>query len=282
MAQDRPVATVVVPAHNEERGLSRLLPALLGGAEPGEFAVLVVCNGCTDRSAAEARRHGADVEVVELREASKSAAMAAGGARVGAFPVVFADADVTLDTAGLRALAAEVGRAGILAAGPIRRLEREGVSRLAGWYYDVWERLPQVRSGLFGRGVIALSEAGFRRVSRLPPFISDDLAFSEAFLPEERSIVSNAVVSVWPARTWAALLDRRIRVVRGNRELGRAGGISSSASTSVGDLLRIARAEPGLAARMPLFLVMTFAARIAARSVRFGRTGWLRDETSRA
>lgn len=282
MAHDRPLATVVVPAHNEVSGLSRLLPALLDGAEQGEFTVLVVCNGCTDGSAAEARKYGADVEVVELREASKSAALAAGGARIKAFPVAFIDADVALDTASLRALVAEVSGAGFLAAGPVRRLERTGVSRVAGWYYDVWERLPQVQSGLFGRGVIVLSETGFRRVSQLPPFISDDLAFSESFLADERSIVSSAIVTVWPARTWRALLNRRVRVVRGNRELGREGGVSSSASTSVVDLMRIARAEPRLAARLPLFLAMTCAARVAERRTRFDRTVWLRDETSRA
>jgi glycosyltransferase involved in cell wall biosynthesis len=281
MAHDHPLVTVVVPAHNEELGLSRLLPLLLGGAAPGEFTVLVVCNGCSDGSAAEARKHGADVEVVELAEASKSAALAAGSARIRTFPVAFVDADVALDTASMRALVAEVGRAGILAAGPARRLEREGVARLAGWYYDIWERLPQVRSGLFGRGVIVLSETGFRRVSRLPPFISDDLAYSESFRPDERSIVSSAVVSVRPARTWRALLKRRIRVVQGNRELGREGGASPAASTSVGDLLRIARTEPRMAARLPLFLAMTFAARIAERLMRTDRTVWLRDETSR-
>ena len=281
MAYDHPSATIIVPAHNEQTGLRRLLPQLLDGAEPGEFRVLVICNGCTDESAAEARRHGSDVEVVELELASKSAALEEGGRRVEAFPVAFVDADVSLDTASIRALCARLGRSGLHAVGPERRLEREGVSLLAGWYYDVWERLPQVRSGLFGRGVIVLSESGFNRVSHLPSFLSDDLAFSEAFLPGERHIVQGAVVSVWPARTWRALVKRRIRVVQGTRELKAAGGVSDSASTRLGDLVRIVHDEPAMVVRILVFVAVAACARLRVRLMRSGPSVWMRDETSR-
>ena len=37
------------------------------------------------------------------------------------------------------------------------------------WYYDVWTQLPEVRRGLFGRGVVAVSEAGYARIAKLPP-----------------------------------------------------------------------------------------------------------------
>jgi hypothetical protein len=282
MTYTQPSATIVVPAHNEEFGLSRLLPRLLGSAERGEFRVIVVCNGCTDTSADEARKHGPDVEVINLAQPSKAVALEAGGALVTAFPVAFVDADVALDTSSMRALVALVGQSGILAAGPERRLERGRVSRPAGWYYDIWERLPAVKSGLFGRGVIVLSEAGFRRVSGLPRFVSDDLAFSESFQPVERRIAPDSVVSVWPARTWRSLLGRRIRVVHGNRELGAAGRLSKSASTGVGDLVRIVREEPRMAARLPAFLATTIIARLAQRVVAGpAGTPWLRDETSR-
>jgi glycosyltransferase involved in cell wall biosynthesis len=281
MAHGYPRATVVVPAHNEQFGLGRLLPALLGTAAPGEFRVLVVCNGCTDRSADVARGFGDAVEVIELEQASKAVALQAGGELVEQFPVAFVDADVSLDSASLRALAEFVGRDGILAAAPVRRLERERVSTAAGWYYDVWERLPQVRSGLFGRGVIVLSKGGFDRVRSLPRYISDDLAYSEAFAPAERGIAPGSVVSVWPARTWRALLRRRIRVVQGNRQLGRAGGVSAAASTSVTDLLAIARAEPRMAPRILLFLGTALIARVAERLRSSGETTWARDDTSR-
>lgn len=282
MPHPQPSATIVIPAHNEVFGLSRLLPLLLGSAAPGEFRVIVVCNGCSDGSADAARRHGSDVEVIELAQPSKAVALAAGGAAARAYPVAFVDADVALDTESVRGLVAFLGRPGILAAAPTRRLVRERVSGPAGWYYDIWERLPGVKSGLFGRGVIVLSEAGFRRVSALPHFISDDLAFSETFQPGERGISGDSVVSVWPARTWRSLVRRRVRVVQGNRELREAGHVSKSASTSVGDLLGIVRAEPRMAARLPVFLATTIVSRLVERRTRASRPTWMRDETSRA
>lgn len=282
MPYPQPLATIVIPAHNEASGLSRLLPQLLGSAEPGEFRVIVICNGCSDGSADEARKHGADIEVVELARPSKAAALAAGGALAQAYPMAFVDADVALDTESIRALVALVSQPGILAAAPTRRLERSRVSRPACWYYDIWERLPSVKSGLFGRGVIMLSEAGFRRISTLPQFVSDDLAFSESFQPGERSIAGNSVVSVWPARTWRSLVTRRVRVVQGNRELRATGRVSESSTTKVGDLLGIVRADPRMSARLLVFLATTVVARMVERGTRSNRTTWLRDETSRA
>ncbi len=281
MPHKRPLMTVVVPAHNEELGLARLLPRLLTGADQGEFRVVVVCNGCTDGSVAEARSHGPDVEVVELPVPSKAAALAAGGAMVRDFPVAFVDADVCLDPSGLRALARLVTLDGYLAAAPERNLVRDQVSLAARWYYDIWERLPQVRSGLFGRGIIVLSQAGYQRVSALASFISDDLAYSEEFNARERTIAVDSTVSVWPARTWRSLLKRRIRVVQGVQELGKTGRVSPSASTRPMDLLRIVAADPAMALRLPLFLFTTVLVRMR---VRFGATGngvWMRDETSR-
>ena len=45
------MTSVVIAAHNEEALLGRCLDALLSDAEPGEFEVVVVPNGCTDSTA---------------------------------------------------------------------------------------------------------------------------------------------------------------------------------------------------------------------------------------
>jgi glycosyltransferase involved in cell wall biosynthesis len=281
MPQNPPSMTVVVPAHNEELGLARLLPRLLNLADQGEFRIIVVCNGCTDASATEAGKHGPDIEIIELPAPSKAAALAAGGVMVRDFPVAFVDADVSLDAQGLRALIRRVTVDGFLAAAPERHLVRDHVSLPARCYYDIWERLPQVRSGLFGRGVIVLAEAGYRRVAAMPSFISDDLAFSEAFDAKERIVASDCTVSVWPARTWRSLIKRRIRVVQGVQELGEAGRVSPSSSTRPIDLLRIVGVEPRMALRLPLFVLTTLLVRMRVRLGAPARGVWMRDETSR-
>ncbi|WP_205315402.1 glycosyltransferase, partial [Nonomuraea lactucae] len=88
----RPIASVVIPAHNEEAVLGAGLAALLGGAEPGEFDVVVVANACSDRTAEVARAAG--VRVVETPTGGKAGALRLGDAACRAFPRLYLDADV--------------------------------------------------------------------------------------------------------------------------------------------------------------------------------------------
>ena len=62
---------IVIPAHNEETVIGRCLEVLLDGAAEGEFQVVVVPNGCSDRTADVARRY--PVTVVETASRERSA-----------------------------------------------------------------------------------------------------------------------------------------------------------------------------------------------------------------
>jgi len=275
-------ASVVIPAHNEQAGIGRLLTGLLAGASPGEFELLVVCNGCTDRTAEVAAGFEPDVTVLRIDQPSKQLALAHGD-RHARWPIrVYLDADLELGSADLRALVAAVGQPGVLAAGPARVLPRTGVSWPVRAYYRVWEQLPQVRSGLFGRGVIALSEQGHQRVRQLPPAMSDDLAISEAFRPDERRVVESASVVIRPPRTLRDLVRRRIRVVTGNTELDERGGRSEAARTSPAVLVGLVRQRPANLPGVLVFLTVAVLAKLGARRrARTGDRSWLRDESSR-
>lgn len=273
-------ASIVIPAHNEEASIARLLESLKAGAQPGEFEVLVVCNGCTDRTAEVARGFG--VEVSELAEPSKAAALAHGDSLARYYPRLYVDADVDLDVPAVRALCAALD-GDVLAAGPRRELVLDQASVLVRAYYAVWSRLPQVRTGLFGRGVVAVSAAGHERTRALPAVMSDDLAMSEAFAPSERAVVDEAVVTIRGPRTLRDLLRRRIRVATGNTQLDQVGRRSDEAKTSWADLLRLVRTEPRAAAGVPVFVGVAVVARLASRRrVRSGDfSTWLRDDSSR-
>ncbi|QIX28841.1 glycosyltransferase [Nocardioides sp. JQ2195] len=277
------MASVVIPANNESATIERTLVALrsgVGGA--AELDVVVVCNGCTDDTAEAARRADPLARVIEVPEPSKTAAVRVGNAATRVFPRVHVDADVELTGAALRLLVAALDD-GVLAAAPQRIQPRDGCTRPVRWYYDVWEQLPQVRAGLFGRGVVALSDEGQRRVSALPPMMSDDLVISEVFHPSERRVVEAATVVVHPARTMRALLRRRVRVVTGNAQADADGVRRRDAVTTPRTLLRMIRRQPSLAMRMPFFVAVTLVARWRARAaVRSGDfTTWQRDESSR-
>jgi glycosyltransferase involved in cell wall biosynthesis len=282
------MVSVVIPAHDEAAVIGRLLARLQpmvteGGDRSPELEVVVVCNGCTDDTAAVAAAF-TSVRVIETPVPSKREALRLGDAAVTGFPRFYIDADVEIDRVGVLALAAAMRSGRALAAAPRRRIPRDGTSRWVRWYYDVWEELPGVRDGIFGRGVIGLSEQGFARISTLPLLMSDDLAMSSAFSDAERQVVNAAVVTVHPPKTWADLIRRRSRVATGTSQAyADDNGLISDSRTGAADLIGLCRRRPGLALRMPVFLAAAILARRAARrAIRQGDfSTWQRDDSSR-
>lgn len=278
------VVSVVVPAHNEARVIGRLLGPLVSAARPGELDVIVVANGCTDDTVKVAESFGPPVRVLSISAASKRAALAAGNQAARDFPRIYVDADVELRSADVRALAGALGRPGVLAAAPELVLALAGRPWPVRWYYDVWTRLPEVRRGLFGRGVVAVSEAGYARIANMPPVIADDLAASLAFAPAERTIATGAQVVVRPPLTFSDLMRVRIRAAMGVSQVEQTEGApESTARTRPPDLLAIVRHQPRMAPRVALFVAIAMLARLQARRTvrQGGYSTWLRDESSR-
>jgi hypothetical protein len=221
--------------------------------------------------------------VVSTPIASKSHALKLSDTHAQGFPRLYVDADVELRTADARILADALIQPGVLAAAPARSLTMDGRAWAVRWYYDVWQRLPTVRDGLYGRGVIGVSEIGHTRLAAMPQVMNDDLAASIAFAPNERRIVPEARVVVHPPRTVGDLLRRRVRSLTGIAQMeGQMEGLGGARTTRA-DLVGIVRAKPTIAPRMALFLGVTAAARWRARRpIRSGDfTTWLRDDSSR-
>jgi hypothetical protein len=278
------MTTVVIPANNEGQVIGRLLRQLMPVTSPDELNVLIVANGCSDDTAAVATSFGPGVQIITIPVASKNAALAAAYRTVRDFPVVYVDADVELTGNDVRALAAALRQPGILAAAPERVLDLAGRPWPVRWYYDIWSRLPGADCGLWGRGVIAVTAAGQRRLASLPPLIGDDLAASLLFEPHERSIVAAAQVLIHTPRTFADLLRRRVRAVTGLAQMERTDGApESTARTRMSDLTAIIRREPRMAPRVAFFLSVAIVARLKARRAvaRGDYSTWLRDESSR-
>lgn len=276
-------ASVVIPAHNEAATIGRNLRALRAGTRDDDLDVVVVCNGCTDRTADVAREADPRARVIEIPRPSKSEAVRVGNAATDVFPRIHLDADVELDGAGALRLIEPITHGHVLATAPRRDVPRAGCSRLVRWYYDVWEALPQVESGLFGRGVVVLSEQAQARVTALPRMMSDDLGMSDSFSGEERRVVPTAVAVVHPPRTVRDLVRRRIRIATGNAQAEQVGIRRPASRTSVRTLGGLAVSRPGLALRLPVFAAVHVAARLGARrALRSGDfTTWQRDESSR-
>lgn len=280
------MTSIVIPAHNEARVIGRLLDALLAGLPEDDTDIVVVCNGCTDDTARIAAERGPRVRVVETPVPSKHTALRTGDDHARGFPRVYVDADVVIPGADVLALAEPLHdtASGILATAPERRIPLAASAWRVRAYYRVWQRLPAVREGLFGRGVIAVSKAGFDRIATLPPLMADDLAASLAFAAEERRVVGAARVVIQPPRTWRDLIKRRIRAAVSTAQVEEhRRPEEASARTSTADLAALLRAEPTLLPGVVVFLAAAVAARRgAARAIRAQDFGtWLRDESSR-
>jgi glycosyltransferase involved in cell wall biosynthesis len=272
----------VIPAHNEEAAIGRLLSALIRDTDE-PFEIIVVANGCTDATAAAAQDFGRSVRIVETEVPSKANALKLGSSVASAFPRVLIDADVEIDGDAVRRLVDRLDQGHTLACGPERILDTTRSSLLVRSFYRVWQALPQVEAGLFGRGVIALSQEGFARIERLPQVMSDDLAVSLAFDPGETAIVRDALVRIWPPRTVGDLIRRRVRIYTGTAQIDDTMGRTAADRTSPRVLYRLARRRPALTCDIAAFVVIAVCAKLSARRrVRRGDyQTWLRDESSR-
>ncbi|MFB6558127.1 glycosyltransferase family 2 protein [Streptomyces sp. NPDC056400] len=297
------MTSIVIPAHNEGRVIGRLLDALLADTSVSAPDIVVVCNGCTDDTARVAGERGDRVRVVEIPTPSKHRALRVGDEHVRSFPRLYVDADVVVGAADVGALVDALDRSPeLLAAAPGRDVPLGGCAWPVRAYYRVWQRLPAVREGLFGRGVIAVTEAGHARIAALPPLMADDLAASLAFGPGERRVVEAARVVVRPPRTWSDLIRRKVRAATSSAEFerfqaARRGGApgrrrvgaapeqvsEQTARTGTADLRALLRAQPALLPGVVVFVVAALAARRGSRKAIRDQdfSTWLRDESSR-
>ena len=80
--------SVIIPAHNEEKYIGKTLAKM-----PSEAEVIVVCNGCTDRTFDEAQKFE-NVKVFNIPEKSVSKARNYGAKMSKGEMLVFLDADI--------------------------------------------------------------------------------------------------------------------------------------------------------------------------------------------
>lgn len=272
--------TVVIPAHNEEAVIARTLQALLhehGGSN--DFRVVVVCNGCSDRTAELVREGFPGVTVMELAEGSKIAALNAGLGAAPCGPVLLLDADIELGTRGAHALLAAARRPGIEAAIGRMRIDTTGAEWMVRAFYRVWMEHPYLRSGKFA-AAIALSAAGRTRVGTLPRVTADDSYLRRLIPPHGVALVESVTFLVRVPRELGALIRVRSRSHRGTRQLAAHVplGVRQRSAEARG-LLRRVCLRPSLWLAAPVYAGVTLAARILSR-LNSGAC-WERDQTSR-
>ena len=254
-----------MPAHNEASRIGANLACLTGsGAE--DFEIIVVPNGCSDSTAAIAAAYPA-VQVIELQEPGKAGALRAGDAAAKGFPRVYLDADIALTPAQVKALAAGLDRPGILAATGERHVSTTGSSLLVRAFYAVNKRLPAYRDALYGRGVIALSEAGRGRFETFPDQVADDLFLDSMFTAAEKHHEPTVVTTIEAPRRAGQLVRRLARLRAGNRAL-RAAAPGTRAARNSSWLKDVVLPRPWLWPAGACYAGIVIAAELRARRAR--------------
>jgi glycosyltransferase involved in cell wall biosynthesis len=272
--------SVIIPAYNEEAVIARTLGTLLRDHQgSADFQVLVVCNGCTDRTALQVRERFPAVTVLELAQGSKTAALNAGLDRAPSGPVLLLDADVELSTRDARTLLSAAEQPDVEAAIGRMRIDATGADPIVRAFYRVWLEHPYLRHGKFA-AVIALSNTGRARIGNLPPVTADDTYLRRLIPQRHVAVVDSVSFLVRVPRKAGALLKVRSRSHRGTRALDRVvvQAVQPRGSEARGLLKRVV-ARPDLWPAAVVYLMVTLTARLLATFA--DNSQWERDETSR-
>lgn len=275
--------SIIIPAHNESAVLARTLTGLTLGAEPGEMDIVVVCNGCTDNTAAIARAFGGPVRVIETQTASKAHALNLGDQASLGFPRVYVDADVVLTAEATRHLVRRLEGGKVLAVAPTPEFVVDDCSWLVRRFFRVRSCLPSSREGIGGSGVYGLSEAGRSRFGLFPTLTADDGYVRVQFQPGERETLPEVKSRVFPPRTIRDLIAQKTRTHYGSFELQeRFPALWQNSGESNGrSLLRLFK-RPYMWCDLAIYVfVMVTARRRAHQRLRKRISHWERDNTSR-
>jgi glycosyltransferase involved in cell wall biosynthesis len=275
--------TVVMPAHDEENVIGTALRGILDAPEI-ELEVIVVANGCTDRTGERARDAGERVRVIEIAEASKIAALNAGSRDVESYPVVYVDADVTVSGRDLVALAQGLVDSGAQVAAPKMRV-RTSSSWWVRQYYRVWALTGYRSEGHIGSGVYMLTRSGRGRFGDFPAVIADDLFVQRLFAPSERYTPDDLFFAVDAPRSLGALVRRNTRIAAGNQQLAQVYPDLAPTGAGVGarTLVRRVWRRPGLWVGFIVYasVYLTTHRRAAALLAQQRDIAWNRDTTTR-
>jgi glycosyltransferase involved in cell wall biosynthesis len=277
-----PIASIVIPAHNEAAVIGRLLDTLPREIDGRPLQIIVACNGCKDNTADVARGHG--VTVVDIETGSKIAALNAADEIAVAFPRLYIDADVVLTRKTIVDLVKALSEPGALSAAPPYNLDYRGdrpwVVRA---YFEVWLHVMKHRSGYVGSGVYAVSREGRARFGRFPNVIADDTYVRNLFSRDERRVVDTDPTQVEAPRTLKALIRRRVRVNIGNLELVARGHWPKNAENAV-PWWRAVLSRPRLIPAGIVYGAVNAVAQIKARRQRRSKQtiDWGQDSTTRS
>lgn len=214
-------ASIVIPAHNEERRIPQLLQSLSDPSLEGLYDVYVVCNGCTDNTRMVAENYPG-ISVVDIESAGKHFALNEGDRLAGdVYPRLYCDADVQVSATAIAALVEALTTEEIRVAGPAVRYGAEESDWAVKMYFRALDsRLMTAwhSEHVVGRGLYGASRAARECFTTFPNLFADDLFFDSQFELAQKYIVPECVATIWVPGTVRGLIRGEARVAEGNQQ----------------------------------------------------------------
>jgi hypothetical protein len=222
---------------------------------------------------------------VDSPVASKPAALNLGDETAVGFPRMYVDADVEVDAAAIRAVAAALESGGCAIAAPRMSPDLAGRSWAIRAYYDIWMRLPYVRDEHVGSGFYALSEDARRRFTEFPDTMAEDFFIHSLVPADQRRCVTEHRFVTHPPYSIHSLVKIQARIQAAN---ARNHALFADQADDLNrghkaELLQLAR-QQALTPKVAVYALVMVAAKVKAkqrnRSTAVGV--WDRDDTARA
>ena len=280
--ENTPSCSVVIPAYNEEGTIAATLNALLQSAHPDEFDVIVVCNGCVDNTVEVARMAAPNARIIDLKTASKTAALNAGIAAARHNSVVLLDADIKTTAEAVRVLVRFLAVQDADLAYGNAHFNTERCSGPVRAFYGAWQQNSYFDRRKVG-GFFALSLRGLNRLGTFPETTNDD-EYVRRKLIDNSIFVQVAHYVVEAPRTLGNLIRVRSRVYRGNAELEDINvGFSLSARLkNYYNFVKRILARPNLWIGASVFSVVAVAAHLRNRIPKQRVVHWEQDRSTRS
>jgi len=208
--------SLIIPAYNEENTIVRSLKNLTSSKQSFRLEIIVVCNGCTDRTETFAREFGPDVIVLSTAVPSKTKAINIAEKIARFYPIFYIDSDIIVSVESILGVAEYMQKKGILAASPKKTFALPKKKDLIHRYYEIWTDVQTHNGEMIGSGIYGVSEAGRKRFDNFPDVINDDTYFSIQFKAKERKIVELFSFTIFPPKNIIDLIRIKTRTKIGN------------------------------------------------------------------
>lgn len=213
------MASVIVPAYNEENVISRCLDSLL--QQPGVDQIIVAANGCVDGTVDLVSKNYPQVLCLDIARPSKVNAINEAEKHVTHWPVVYIDADLILSENAIVNLTTAMVERGLLLASPTPIIDWQSSNWFVRQYYTVHRRLKYVKEGVIGTGTYVVDKEGRKRFGPFPEVINDDGFIRAQFHAHEMANIENSFVTVKAPRDAWSLIKIITRSRLGNIEIAR-------------------------------------------------------------